>query len=231
MRAVHFFDHTADQQAIFGREEQKPEREELSGILNGLMLSKYVKGKIVMGYIVIVPQVSDPSSQEEVDAWSVSEPKAYKIRVTSTAGKGTDRHHPYTTSKVTWNDLDGREVQFGSDHRPRARYLYWQYCKTVLAMRWTEEGVPVKYLWTVKGPYMRKGMLLVIVEQLGGDPEDLMMQNTIMEIEEDNINESDPTVVLIASAEVRAAHRRHTHFEKDEDEEEDSDETSDEETS
>ena len=37
-----------------------------------------------------------------------------------------------------------RKVQFSSDHGPRAGYLYWPYCKTVVRRAWTNKGEHAK---------------------------------------------------------------------------------------
>ena len=82
MHAAHVFDWAHGLEAmdeIFGWEREKVE--ELSDILNGLMLSEYAEKRVEQGDIVIVPNVGDAASTEEIDAWSVSEPKAYEFRV------------------------------------------------------------------------------------------------------------------------------------------------------
>ena len=49
-----------------------------------------------------------------------------------------------------------------------------------------------------KGPYIKKRILLAFVEQLGHNHEALI-KNTIVESEEDNNPESDPSALVIAS--------------------------------
>lgn len=184
--------------------------------------------------------VKDAASQGETDAWSESEPKEYKIRVMNPKAKGMDWAHlayipPSRTwndldrKKVeTWNDLDGKKVQFSSDHRPRTRYLYWQYCKAVLRQSWKEKGTNAKDVlvpeqgknpWGSKDPYIKKRMLLAFVEQLGHD-HDALIENAIVECEEDNIPESDPSALLLASVEIRKSHRKYNE-EDDEDSDDD----------
>ena len=236
MHAAHIFPWAEGQVAmdeVFGREVENVE--ELNEIQNGLMLSEYAEKRLEDGDLVLVPDVKDAASQEEIDAWSESEPKEYKIRVINPEAKGMDWFHPgYVNPRETWNDLDGKKVQFSSDHRPRARYLYWQYCKTVLRQSWKEKGTKAKDVlmrergkkfWGTKGPYIKKRMLLAFVEQLGHDHEALM-ENAIVESEEDNIPESDPSALLLASAEIRKSHRKYNKDEDEEDEESDDDETS-----
>ena len=37
-----------------------------------------------------------------------------------------------------WNDLDGQELLFKSDARPRAQYLYYHYCVAMLRRAWQQ---------------------------------------------------------------------------------------------
>ena len=75
------------------------------------------------GDVILMPDVEDAASRKEIDAWSTSEPKEYKISVINPKAKGVDRSHPgYVSQKETWNNLDGKRVQFSSGHRLRARF-------------------------------------------------------------------------------------------------------------
>lgn len=217
MHAAHVFPWADGQSAmdeIFGREVKNVE--ELNGIQNGLMLSRCAEKRLEDGDIVIVPDVAENASAEEIDRWSNSDPKEYKVRVTNPTAKGMNMWHPGNVHpRKTWNDLDGRKVQFSSEHRPRARYLYWQYCKTILKHAWTDKGMNAKkilmkergkHFWGTKGPYMKKRMLLAFVEQLGHDHEALL-ENALVETKEDEISESDPSALLLASQEIRGVHR------------------------
>lgn len=100
--------------------------------------------------------------------------------ITNPAAKGLDRFHPgYVHPRETWNELDGGTVQFSSDHRPGACYLYWRCCKMVLRHVWADKGTMVekalmreggKQFWGTKGLYVEKRMLLAFVGQLGHGP-------------------------------------------------------------
>jgi len=107
-----------------------PESPELFSPLNGLLISKAAEEKIDKGLILIVPDADHASD------WEATLPKAYKIRVLSKDAPGMDRYisaHTHTT----WAELDGRRLQFQSNHRPRARYLYFLYCSVILRRSWT----------------------------------------------------------------------------------------------
>ena len=233
MYAAHIFPWAQSQVSmneIFGKEVENVES--LDEISNGLMLSSYASRRLEDGDIILVPDVADTASQDGIDTWSESEPKEYKIRVLNPEARGMDWIHPgYVNPRQTWNDLDGKKVQFSSDHRPHARYLYWQYCKTMLRRSWEGKGVgswdvPMwglgKSSWGPKGPYIKKRMLLAFVEQLGHDAEALM-ENAIVESEEDDVPGSDPSALLLASAEIRKSHRKYSGEGDEESEESDDD--------
>ena len=224
MHAVRIFPWTGDHMAmdeIFGRENDI-EEEELNGIQNRLMLSEYAKTRLDDGDIVLVPDVSDAASQEEKDAWSRSDPKEYKIRVTNSEAIKMNLFHPggYDLQQ-TWNQLDGRKVNFSSAHRPHTRYLYWQYCVTMLRHSWRNEGLQAKISWGTQGAYIKKRMLLAFAEQVGHDYEALM-EHAIVETEEDNVPESDPSAALLASAQIRQSHSKYSYDSDDSDEDEES---------
>ena len=219
MRAAHIFPWAEGQPAmdeIFGREAATAG--ELNEVEDGLMLYEYAEERLEYGDLVLVPDIRDAASDQEIDAWHESEPKDYKIRIMNPEAKGMNQFHPGTEPRKTWNELDGKRVQFSSDHRPRARYLYWQYCKTMLRQSWKDNPVKAKDVlvqergkkfWGTRGPYMKKRMLLAFVEQLGHD-HGALMENALVESEADNIPESDPSALLLASADIRQSHRKYS---------------------
>lgn len=86
----------------------------------------------------------------------------------------------YTSDRV-WNELDGQEIMFRSDFRPRAQYLYFQYCVVMLRRSWHNEKPTValkdqvgKHWWGTPGPYMRRNMVLAFVEEIGHEYEALL---------------------------------------------------------
>ena len=220
MHAVQIFPWTGGHMAVDEIFGGGPDiEEELNGIQNRLMLSEYAKTRLDDGDIVLVPDVSDAASQEETDAWSRSDPKEYKIRVTNTDADKTNFYHPGGEDlKRTWNQLDGRKVNFSSAHRPQARYLFWQYCVTLLRHSWKNKGIQAQKFWGTQGSYIKKRMLLAFAEQIGHDYE-APMKHAIVETEEDDVPESDPSAVLLASAQICQSHSKYS-----EDSDDDSDE-------
>ena len=74
-----------------------------------------------------------------------------------------------------------------------------------------------KKCWGTNSPYIKKRMLLAFVEQLGHE-HNTLMENAIVESEEGNNPESDPSALLMASAEIRRNHRKYNRQEDEEDE-------------
>ncbi len=95
---------------------------EMLSVQNGLMMSTMAEARMNKGLFVIVPFVNDESGGRD-QAWHKSNPKQYKLRVLDKTDKMMGGRIPNTDPRITWTELDGRELQFRSDHRPRARYL------------------------------------------------------------------------------------------------------------
>ena len=64
---------------IFGRPSSN--RPELFEPENGMMLLDIVEEMLDSGKVVIVPQVTDGASKEEIGAWKLLQRKSYKLRV------------------------------------------------------------------------------------------------------------------------------------------------------
>lgn len=111
MHAAHIFPWAEGQVAmdeIIGREVEN--MEELNEIPNGLMLSTYAEKRLEDGDIVLVPDVTDAASQEEIDAWSISEPKESTIRVVDPQAKGMNWPPAGDVNpRRSRNESDGRE--------------------------------------------------------------------------------------------------------------------------
>lgn len=61
-----------------------------------------------------------------------SGPKRYKVRVLDKDHELLEREIPGSDPKMEWAGLDGHELQFRSEHRPRARYLNYEFCVSML---------------------------------------------------------------------------------------------------
>lgn len=190
-RAAHIFPYEQGEvamESIFGT------KNELFGIENGLILSAAAEDKISKGLIVLVPDVVDEFSKGAMQDWAISNPKQYKIRVLDPEAKGMDTYYPSGESKQkTWNSLDGKRVNFSSDHRPRTRYLYWQYCQSLLRRSWEskrkEETAKEEFgkkFWGSRGKYMQDGMLRAFVLEMGHEYDSMLEDITTTETIEPN---------------------------------------------
>ncbi|MCJ1348914.1 hypothetical protein MMC31_007147 [Peltigera leucophlebia] len=115
--AAHIFPWKYGQETMTRIFETEAEHEMFS-VQNGLLMSTMAEAAIDKGLFVIVPFAND-ESEAEVKEWHKSNPKRYKLRVLDKADKMMEGNIP--DPKITWTDLDGSELQFRSDHRPRAR--------------------------------------------------------------------------------------------------------------
>ena len=237
VNAAHIFPYSLGQVAmhnIFGLYE----RDELFAIENGLLLCGDVEERISLGYMAIVPAIPDRPSQRQVDEWRESEPKAYKIRVLNPTPQMMNTCYPWTANekdRKTWCEMDGRLLRFGSDHRPRARYLYWQYCTSVLRSSWRERKDKQRDMlkqefnrayWGTKGIFMNKVMLQGFAEEMGHRYEDL-----VEDYADEVAKEPDPEAVLTANMAIRLNRLRggYGFDEGDEDDEDDEEEDDDDE--
>jgi len=76
-------------------------------------------------------------------------------------------------------DLHGKQLEFCTDFRPRARYVWWTFMKAILANGWRQKqtgnnilgkevGKAVRY-WRTRGRYVKKTMLRGFVNEMGQD--------------------------------------------------------------
>lgn len=153
---------------IFGQEA----KHEMFSINNGLLMSTNAENRMDKDLFVIVPCAND-ESEKDVREWHLSHPKKNKIRVFDKNHKEMLEVIPGSNPKTNWAQLDGRKLQFLSDHQPRARYLYYAYCVTMLrrAHHQVEHEHILKNLlgrkfWGTPGPYLRKAYFAGVC---GGD--------------------------------------------------------------
>ncbi len=180
---------------------------------------------------MIIPDVDDHGNEEAIDKWTRSDPKGYKTRIVNLSPIDLDTYLPcqgddLPMSQRTWRQLDDAPLRFRSEHRPRARYLYWRYCQTMLRYSWRraeQERNNVlpdfrKPVWGAGGAYMKKSMLRAFVEEMGHEYEDLLKGA----VEDMNDAIIPDTTALMAANEAIAWTFRDDD-EDDEDDEEDDD--------
>ena len=168
LTAMHIFPHHQGQttlDGIFGLHGHN----KLNSVENGVLISTEIEIRISKGLLAIVPDVDDLKSHDEVNAWYLLNPRPYKIRVLDSNGWNINTWYPGQSvpmeERKTYKDLDNQRLMFRSNHRPRARYLYWQYCTSLLHHKWrTPKGrstvrvagpeLPRRYPWDTTGPFI-----------------------------------------------------------------------------
>lgn len=183
---------------LFGRIDGRSEMFEPE---NGLLISSEVEANIALGFMAIVPNLPDRPTEQEQAAWNQTSVKSYKLEIINETIKGAVPRMPtgYTDSngdRLSWKSQHGRVLQFKSDFRPRARYLWWQWAVSHLRKIWQDlqqkKQPEFKQLnrpyWGTKGSYVRKGCLYAIAEELGTPFESLM--DAVMDSEEENEDEA-----------------------------------------
>jgi hypothetical protein len=121
LTAAHTLAHYHGQElmaAIFGTDAIG----ELFSTKLGILMSKAAEEGFDKRLFVIVPNLDKSLSLQDIDARNSSNPMEYKIQVLN-ADDGLMRMGIDPTSEWTWFDLHGQRIEFGSYHRPRARYL------------------------------------------------------------------------------------------------------------
>ena len=202
MRAGHLFSWRCGEESmevIFGPSDSG--QSELFTPENGILWSAGAKDRFEAGHFVIVPDVANEPTQQQVDAWDTSNPKEYKIRILDPKQSSMQRYIGTLVGK-RWADLDNDRLQFRTPFRPRARYLYFAYCAAMLRRSFRGQHLQIskaelrKRFWGTPGRYMLEGMLMRFVEEMGHEYGHLL-EGAIKE-EADAV--AEPTAVAAANA-------------------------------
>ena len=241
IRAAHIFPYSAGQTAmdeIFGRDAN--DREELFEPENGIMMSVDAEKRIANGCIVLVPDVPNDATAMVYDEWTRAKIKNYKLRVLrptdksmKTALPGSRMNEEFGKDRRYWHELDGQQVKFRTDFRPRARYLYWQFAVSLLRKAWQtqhRENNPLteefgKQFWGTRGKWIKKKHLLGFAEYLGHAVEWENLMEAAIEPDNEEDKRPDAGGVIVACNQLREV-RRNTakgwkHDEEEEEEEDD----------
>lgn len=149
-----------------------------------------------------MPDIVDQPTQQQVDTWEASDPKEYKIRVLNPKHPKMEEFIGETNK--TWADLDNDRLEFLTNFRPRAKYLYFAYCAAMLRHSYAGNHLeasrdePRKRFWGTPGRYMLEGMLLGFVEEMGHQYKHLL-EGAIKEDE----SVVDPTAIAAANAHIQ----------------------------
>jgi hypothetical protein len=221
--ASHLFAVMAGQDimtAVFGPEAKK----ELFSPRNALLLPNPIEEMFDSGLFAIVPAVTDDMSKAEVSLWEHTHPQEYKLRIIDYRNKIVDQE---VMSGKTWRDLDNMKLSFPNDFRPRARYLYFNYCFQLLKLAWKKgrqlKALPVlesevgKPFWGTKGKYLPAHQLQVFVEELGHEAE------CLLDGKDETFDDVGDKNVLLAALAGQMRARSMSEEESDEESEEESD--------
>ncbi|KAF2711412.1 hypothetical protein K504DRAFT_374208 [Pleomassaria siparia CBS 279.74] len=188
--------------AIFGNEAAG----ELFSPKNALFLPSGMEALFDCGFFAIVPNIRHDASKAELSLWEQTSPRDYKIRILD------ERHQKIDESFApgkTWRQLDGQKLMFRNNFRPRARYLYFNFCMQLLKLSWKRGGgksacaaLPSlnpeigKHFWGTRGKYLPTNQLLTLVEELGHE-----WDSVVLEAKDDSLNdEGDDEILLSAIA-------------------------------
>ncbi|KAL8920251.1 MAG: hypothetical protein Q9172_004579 [Xanthocarpia lactea] len=211
--AVQIFPYAGGQTAMTELFSRPDGKDELMAPQNGLLINSYAEWYLANGWMTIVPDLSANATNGEVDAWTKADIKEYKIRVLDADNPkmktwlpvGAPPHH--TGRERHWWELDGQKLEFKSDFRPRARYLYWSFAVALLRhsyQRKHSEHNPIeeqinKRFWGTGGPWIRRKYLRAFVEHLGHD---INWENIMEAATEDEGEEADPAGLLEADKQI-----------------------------
>ncbi len=189
---------------IFGAEAEN----EMFSVNNGILMSTLAESRMDKGLFVIVPSAND-EVEADIEAWHESILKRYKVRVLNRDDKEMTQFIPGSNPPKEWFKLDGDELIFLSDHRPRARYLYYHYCVSMLRRshhQGEHEMILKDHLgrkfWGTPGAYLRRAYLLAFVEEIGSRG----ISDGAEEGGEDS--ETDFAALIAANEQIRSTCRR-----------------------
>lgn len=185
--------------AIFGTEHP-----ELFDPKNGILIHNQVEEKFETGLLAIVPDIQDNPTAEQVVQWQEQEPKEYKLKIIDRDPAKLNRIIP-ELGETTWKDLDGKKLDFRSEFRPRARYLYWNFCLQILRLAFWErhkgsvlrEQELGKPFWGSPGKYVKRN---IVVEEVGHKYDDLLQGAD--DDSDSKVEEGDDLMLLAATREI-----------------------------
>lgn len=156
---------------IFGVER----KDELHSPHNCLLMNTALEKTFDMFLWTLVPAVAEPHTREVLLEWHKAPNKQYRIRVMHPNHDRMKELIDISGRDQRLRDLDGKIVQFRSNFRPRARYLYLHYCMTSIKNSTTsriiiEEEKKQKF-WGSAGRYYKSNFLVGMSQFMGHEYE------------------------------------------------------------
>lgn len=234
MRGAHIFPWGGGQclmDAIFARNED--ETEELFEPQNGLLLYEFTEEALENGVIALVPDLPHDASESMLEEWTKSDHKEYKVRVMDPTSEAAKREVPNITNpELTWVDLHDKKVEFRTAFRPRARYLYSAFVRSMLRLAWrapkgqnpSDKKLGRQY-WGTKGKWIKRSFLLSIAEELGDTTDEDSLLEAAADTDTDDENKRNDLAILLLAAQIGSEPRKSDWM--DGDEESDAEEESD----
>ncbi|UPL00075.1 hypothetical protein LCI18_011009 [Fusarium solani-melongenae] len=253
VKAAHLFPwkQVDSMDEIFGQGAS----EEIFSPCNGLFLHVDIESALDKGLIAFVPDVDlepadiDKPFQDQQErnnrlrAWETGPVKQYKLVVMNKTAKAVKEElfdqdkHGFTTLL----DLHGRKLEFKTDFRPRARYVWWTFLYAVMRTASVQDTPSTKdtspydvqqhevrkatRYWGTRGRYVKRNLVLGLIQELGQDVNSILDQV----IDDDEEGDEQPEPALVASIALNAATARGEDDEEEDDEEEDDEEEDNEE--
>ncbi|KAI0552366.1 hypothetical protein F4679DRAFT_535394 [Xylaria curta] len=238
MTAAHIFPVSWGQKMMtemFGDEC----KDELFSSRNGLLLPRAVERAMDEWAIVIVPDLANNPDINEVKPWIASAPREYKFRV-------LDHNHPELNKRISSSDddtrlgkdLDQSRLVFRGSYRPRARFLWLWFACAILKRFWASpiHGAPEKLtsqfgrgVWATAGHYLRRDFVLGIMEEMGHEIDDLMLEGAMPALVEEDKVPNKAVAAMLASRVVEVCEKEEGEDEEGRDEEGGDDNTEDDE--
>lgn len=125
VHAAHIFPYKHTEKlmiAIFGEDAKG----EMWKAEDAIFMTTTAEDHLDKGRLLIVPDVKDNATTDEIALWNQQKSKDYKIRVIATKNnlrQLKDLIGLESYPEKTWKDLDEQKLVFNTDFRPRSRYV------------------------------------------------------------------------------------------------------------
>ena len=88
---------------------------------------------------LIIPAAASLNCSNKSPSLRPSEPKEYKIRILNSQHPDMAKlvHALVQEEKLTWRELNGANMEFRNEFRPRAQYLYFHFCLQISPLSWS----------------------------------------------------------------------------------------------
>ncbi|KAJ5899517.1 hypothetical protein N7495_004261 [Penicillium taxi] len=166
---------------------------------NGLLLHRCIENALDCGDIVIVPVGSEINQPSRWKCVLINEARRNDIiwqGFYQTPNREIRRSNDSLKRMklIKSQDIDGKELTFTNDHRPRKRFLYFRFLISYLwakrkGREISEEKVQARRVWPTIGRYLRKSTLQALSRCISGSELDHKMAEAKFDGPDDEANE------------------------------------------